>query len=365
MRIGIDGRMVLDKTTGIGQYTFNILKELAQIDKKNQYIIFSDDRLKEFVSDKDNFILEKTGTKVFSVSEQVVLPFLISKNKIDVFHTPSFAAPVFLPCSSIMTIHDLIHLNFPDLFSRKVRIYYEEVVKRAALRMKKIIAVSESSKKDIIKWLNLDPDKIVVIYNGVSRIYHPTEDENTLNSVKNKFGISKRFILFVGNRKPHKNILRLIEAFKILKNKVDCSLLIITDNDSRFTEPEEKVLELDLSNDVIISGPVENEELPLLYSAADVFILPSLCEGFGLPALEAMSCGTPVVASETSSLPEVIGSAGILIDPYDVNSIADALEKILEDDVLRKEMIKRGYSQAAKFNWRDTAGKTLEVYENV
>lgn len=365
MRIGIDGRMVLDKTTGIGQYTFNILKELAQIDKKNQYVIFSDDKLKEFVLSKDNFILKETKTKVFSISEQVVLPFLISKNKIDVFHTPSFAAPVFLPCPSVMTIHDLIHLHFPDLFSGKVRIYYEAVVKRVALKMKKIITVSESSKKDIMNWLNLDSDRVVVIHNGVSENYQPIKDENILNSVKKRFEITGKFILFVGNRKPHKNIIRLIEAFKILRNRTDCSLLIVTDNDPRFPEPEEKVLELGLSNDVTISGPLKNEDLPLLYSAADVFILPSLCEGFGLPALEAMACGTPLVASEASSLPEVVGNAGILIDPYNVNSIAEALERVLVDDVLREEMARKGHLQAAKFNWRDTAEKTLKVYEDI
>lgn len=364
MRIGIDARMLTDQT-GIGRYTRWLLQNLVRIDQENAYVIFTNAPLKETLALSENFDERLIASSVFSLAEQVQLPRLIAAEKLDLFHSPSFAAPRYQPCPCVMTIHDLIHLLFPQMFSRGVQAYYELVVKPAAKRTKRIITDSENSKKDIVELLSVHPGKVEVIPLGVNGNYQPHQDQEKLEALRTKLQLPTRFILFVGNRKPHKNLIRLIEAFSELEHR-DYSLVAVVDKDPRFISIEDKIKELHLEGRVtVIDEPIREGDLPVLYRAATLFVLPSLYEGFGLPVLEAMACGTPVVVANLSSLPEVVGEAGVLIDPSDTRMLVQTLDRVLGDDLLRAELSRKGLARAKLFSWEKTARRTLEVYGEV
>lgn len=368
MRIGIDARMIRHRMTGIGKYTQNLVQGLARVDQQNQYIILSNEPLGELKKNNPNFHQIMISQAVFSLSEQLIIPGIIRREKLDLFHTPSFVAPLWQPCSSVMTIHDLTHLRFPNLFSKKVQWYYRLIVRPAARKMKKIITDSETSKSDILSFLNIPEERIVVIPLGVDKAYKPQRESGVTSLLLKRFQISGNYILSLGNRKPHKNFIRLVEAFNLLEKETKSGylLVILVDNDPRYRQIEKRVEELSLGRKVkVISDFFSEEELSFLYSAADLFVLPSLYEGFGLPVLEAMACGTPVVASNTSSLPEVVGDAGILVDPYDHRKIAQAMYQVLGDRALWNRLREKGLDRAKIFTWEKTARKTLEVYNQV
>jgi glycosyltransferase involved in cell wall biosynthesis len=368
MKIGIDARMLLDRATGIGRYTEKLIENLAEMDKENEYLILASKPLNGLAGNNPNFHLKVVEQKVFSISEQFALSKIIKSEKLDLFHAPSFVAPLSQSCPSVMTIHDLIHLRFSNLFSRKVRLYYQLVVKPAARKMKRIITDSESSKRDVVSLLGILPQQITVIPLGVEQSCRAASGRNDIDSLLKKFEIQGDFILSVGNRKPHKNFVRLIRSFNLLEKRYNIGhmLVIIVDDDPRFTEIENEIAALHLEQKVkIINDFISREDLFLLYSAADLFVLPSLYEGFGLPALEAMVCGTPVVSSSASSLPEVIGDAGILVGPYDIEEMAECMNRVLADRSLWNELRENGLARIKNFTWEETARRTLEVYKQV
>jgi glycosyltransferase involved in cell wall biosynthesis len=285
----------------------------------------------------------------------------VNQLAIELFHCPHYNLPLGIKCPSIVTVHDLIPLVRPDLLpDRKAHWYASWMLPHAARRAVHILTVSEYTKQDIVRCLKIPDSKVTVIYNGVGEAFRLlTKDEK--EAFRLSRGLPNRFVLFVGLLKPHKNIVRLLQAFGSLRVK-GLTLLLVGRRDRRYHELNRALSNGPLNRNVIHLSHFSYEDLPLLYNTAECLVLPSLYEGFGLPVLEAMACGTPVVCSQATSLPEVVRDAAFMVDPLSVDSIKEGIERGLRDDSYRSEKIKRGFVRAKQFRWQDTAAKTFKAY---
>tara|TARA_B100000315_G_scaffold212472_1_gene209858 strand:- start:931 stop:2046 length:1116 start_codon:yes stop_codon:yes gene_type:complete len=365
MKIAIDARVASDKMHGINRYVRDLISALAEIDHKNEYILISNcDQLKKFAATKNNFRFLKCNIKLYSIIEQFMIPRILKKEHIDVYHSPTFSAPIFSPCKIVMTIHDMIHLIYADQYSILKFLYYKLIVKTAVHRSAGIITVSENSKKDIIRFLNLPENKVRTIYNGVGESFISQNKEQAKEAIKNKYQVSGDFVLFVGNEKPHKNASNVIKAFDLFIKKNNSKYSLVMVGVSR--KYIKKVSNCHLSNQLIIVDNICNDtELIFLYQASSLLLCPSFYEGFGLPLLESMACGTPVITSDNSSISEVVGDAAFMVDPYNKDQISEAIIKVLSDRKLRETLIKNGKKRYKLFSWHQTAQKTLMVYKDV
>lgn len=304
---------------------------------------------------------------VVNMKQHLMMPFYLQRLKPDVYHYPHFDLPFSYKTISIITIHDLKYIKFPELFyerSREKSFIMKTVMKNAIKRSKKVITVSESTKYDIVNILKVPQDKIKVIYEAYDSDFRMLSASHNNANVLKRFGIKQPFILFVGVHRPHKNLCRLLEAFKHIKYK-NYSLVIVGRKYRDYNKPFELMEKLAIKDRVKHLDFVTKEVLLHLYNAATVFVFPSLYEGFGIPVLEAMACGTPVITSNVSSLPEVAGNAAMLINPYDVVSITDALNHILGDISLQNKLREEGLEQIKKFSWAKAAMETLKVYKEI
>jgi len=365
MKIGFDARMI--DWAGVGTYTYNVLESLKEIDKENQYVLLCEQKTMSQVPEADNFDKRIVSESVFSSFHQLFFSLSLKKHSLDVFHAPYFTFPLFLSCPSVVTIHDLIPLVFPLSMPSKIgRAYYQRANKKALNKAKMIIAVSESTKNDLLNNYDVSKEKIRVICDGVSEKFKAVQDRTLLSRVKKRYGIRSRFLMNVGNPKPHKNWPGLIEAFAESGKKVkDCRLVLVGSRDPRYPEIERLIRKLQLKDRVIVTGFVDEGDMPLLYNAAEALVLPSFYEGFGLPVLEAMACGTPVLSSSSSALPEVCGDAALMVDANEPANLVAGIERILSDEKLRRELSDKGTKRAKLFSWKQTAQKTLEVYQEI
>ena len=284
----------------------------------------------------------------------------------DVYHAPHYVLPPAVSCASVVTIHDCIHLMFPQyLPSRMAYAYARSVMWAAARRAQSIITVSEASKRDILHFFNVPPEKVVVVPNAIDERFLVPPPDIELARVRERYQLQHGFVLYAGNIKPHKNLVRLIEAFSQIRQGPfqELKLLIIGDQISKLPALRRAVHQLKLHKHVRFLGYIPDETLAVLYRSAEVFVFPSLYEGFGLPPLEAMASGTPVVTSNTSSLPEVTGGAAVLVDPYDVGSIVDGVRRVLTDPSLAAELRRKGPLRAREFSWARSVAKTKALYE--
>lgn len=365
LRIAIDARMI--GFSGIGRYIQNLLANLPKIDNKNAYsaVINAPERGLYEIGDIE-FHSPRFNIPVYSLREQILLPSGIKALKPDLIHYPSFNIPVYNSGPVVVTIHDLDYYVYPEACpNRLAHMYARFMFKKSVNAASMIITVSEHSKKEIVRHLGVDPAKVRVIYHGVDEVYRPVKDPARLKEVSVRYGIKGDYVFYAGIHHPRKNLIRLVEAFSRLKGKKDLLLVIAGKIDPRRKELYSLPERLKVKEKVIFTGLVPEEDLPSLYSMASVFVFPSLYEGFGLPPLEAMACGTPVISSNTTSLPEVVGDAGIMVDPEDVNSLSYSIEKVLSDPDLRSELKTKGLERVKQFNWRLTAEKTLAVYNEV
>ncbi len=371
MRIGIDARMLDNKMTGIGRYTKNLIQHLLSRDFENQYIlILNKDYLELNLKKTCNLKFIKVNSSPLSLYTLCWLHRIIKKEKIDLFHSPFFLAPLWALCPVIVTVHDLMGLRFPGFFEGRkpiaklfarwfVRLFVPLTLRRAS----KIIAVSETTKSDLVEYLNLPEDKIKVIYEGVESCFRKGLDLQLVEKVRRDFHITKRIILYIGNTRPYKNLPRLIRAFKILQDYENCQLVLGSGDTRNIDSLKKMVTQLNLEQKVIFTGPLEDKDIIDLMNVAEVFVFPSLWEGFGLPPLEAMACGVPVVASKAGSLPEILGDAALLVNPESEEEIAKEIMHVLTDKKLREELIKRGFERVKKFTWGKTAGKTQKLFQ--
>ena len=291
-------------------------------------------------------------------------PFL---GEVDVLHVTDYLIPQVRKAKLVVTIHDITPLLLPQYHNRYTRTYIRNKLLSIGERADRIIAVSENTKRDIMHSLSIPESKIKVIYEAIDKSYHPIEDIKFLNRIRKRYTLPDKFILHVGTIEPRKNITRLIKAFSTLKKmkSLKHKLVIAGQKGWRYSDIFREVKDLDLEGEVIFIGYVSEEDLPGLYNAAQVFVYPSLYEGFGLAPLEAMACGTPVICSHTSSLPEVVGDVAILVDPYNIDEMARAIGEVLTDEGLRQEMGAKGLKRASLFSWEKTARETLSVYRDL
>lgn len=364
MKIGVIIEPLNQSLTGVGNYTYNLIKELNKLDADKDFLYLINNRNNKFFAN-DEIIINNP----FPVLKTYAwYPYLIRKlrnYKFDIVHNPTQFPTIFrLKQKYIITVHDLIQFTLPqDRPARKI--IFKLLFPRTLKTADKIIADSNCTKKDLISYFNIPEEKIRVILLAADGKFKRLNKEE-IKEVKQKYNLNFPFILYVGTWEPRKGIPSLIRAFyKLKKKNIHYKLVITGKKGWKYKEIFETIDKLNLQNDVVFTGYVSDEDLPALYNAADLFVYPSLYEGFGLPPLEAMACGTPVITSNTSSLPEVVGDAGIMVDPYDVDGLADAMHKVLTNDGLREDMIKKGLKRAKMFSWEKCAKEMLDVYEEV
>lgn len=368
MRIAIDIRKYHD--FGIGTYIRNLVHELARIDKETEYVLLCRPADLDGIGlSQANFRMIPEPSPPYSVSEQIRIPIALRRERIDLFHAPHYVLPPLIHCRSVVTIHDCIHLMFPQyLPGRLAHAYARGQIWTAAHRSDRILTVSETSKLDILRRFRIPADKVTVIYNAIDeRLAKPPADED-FERVQARYQLKDPFALYVGNIKPHKNLERLIEAFYELRQEPafeSLKLVIIGDEISKYQALRRTVHRHKLHKHVRFFGFVPLDTLAVLFRLARIFVFPSLYEGFGLPPLEAMYLGTPVVTSNVSSLPEVVGDAALLVDPYDTASIADGMRRALTDEDLRQWLRERGKARAREFSWRQSVAHVREVYGEV
>ncbi len=366
MRIGIDARLVYYHQAGIGQYILRLTEALSRIDQKDRFIFFQSRKDRTSLADGRNVRVQKLWTPSHHRFERIAMSAELAPYALDVLHSPDFIPPAIVRCPTVITVHDLAFLLYPRFLTRDSARYYGQV-DIAARSADHIIAVSESTKRDTIRLLGVPEEKITVIHEAANPLFHPIRDRDALKRVSARYNLPDEFILYVGTIEPRKNIPTLLRAFSRLRdNYKSRAKLVIAGNRGWLVEEVDAVIEeLELGDNVLCLGGIPNEELVYLYNAARVFVLPSFYEGFGLPPLEAMACGTPVIVSNSSSLPEVVGDAGWLVNPDDVEGLTVALYRILTDDELRREMSAKGIKRAAVFSWDRAARETLAVYRKV
>jgi glycosyltransferase involved in cell wall biosynthesis len=367
MRIGIDGRKLHD--FGIGTYLQNLLKELVRLDDDAEYVVLcraEDEAWLEGLGPRIHPVVTRAGN--YSLREHVEVPWRLWRAGVALFHSPHYVLPLFVPCPAVVTIHDCIHLRFPQyLPSRLGYAYARTALWVATHRSARVFTVSEASKRDILEYFNVPESKVAVIYNAIDERFSEEPVAEEVMRVKERYQLNDPFILYAGNIKPHKNLERLIEAFHIIrKGELEyVKLLIIGDEISKYAALRRTVHRYKLHKHVRFFGFVPDATLAILYRLARVFVFPSLYEGFGLPPLEAMASGTPVITSNVSSLPEVVGDAAMLIDPYQPDAIAGAMRRVMLDDRLRDDMRERGLMRAREFSWGRSVTRIKEIYDEV
>ncbi len=389
MRIGIDARTILNPekgdAIGVGHYTYQLIRHLLEIDQENEYVLFFDFRVRE--KDVRKFKKKNVKIKFYPFSDyQRYMPVVynelltlatLKKENLDILHStsPQSRIPTSYGGKVIVTFHDLAPYKIPECFPRWKRIKEKANDKLMARRAHKIIAVSQAIKDDLVKLWNLG-DKIKVIYSGLDERFFQEQDVD-YKKVVARLGITKKYILFLGTIEPSKNITRLLQAFAQFKKewmkkkkikkpeKFDYQLVLAGKRGWLSREYRHIAKDLGLSKDVVFPGYVIGDELVPLFKEAEIFIMPSLYEGFGMTVLEAFATGTPAIVSRAGSLPEIADEAAYPVNPIDVTEIAQAILKLIEDENLKNSYRSKGLEQAKKFNWQRTAQETLQVYKNL
>lgn len=386
MRIGIDARSILNPekgdAIGVGHYTYQLIRHLLKIDKENEYVIFFDFRVRE--KDVKKFTQDNVKIKFYPFSDykkylpgaysEILGMATLQKEKLDVLHAVSAfnRIPVSYNGKIVVTFHDMSMFQIPDYLSAVKRTRNKAVARLMANKADKIIAVSNSIKNDVEKFLNIKEEKTTVIYSGLDKRFFQ-ESELDRGKILSKYDISKKYILFLGTLEPSKNIARLLDAFAKFKmqqkqendGKFEYQLVLAGKRGWLASEYHQIVKDFGLSNDVIFTGYVVGDELVPLFQGAEFFVMPSLYEGFGMTVLEAFATKTPAILASVASLPEIAGDAACFVSPVDTKELVGAITKFATDPTLRADYVKKGLEQAKKFDWEKTARETLDVYKSL
>jgi hypothetical protein len=374
MRIGIDIRSLQTESRfrGIGTYTYNLIRHLLEIDSENEYIFFASVHkdLKGLESDlRQSVVWLNRPTRATSLTDQLFWYYTLKTHRIEIFHTTEFAVPRFSPCKRVITIYDLIPLIFQE-YKRvgKIMNYLVYLLKFHSTRWaEKVITISESTKNDLSRILRLPGEKIEIVPGGVHECFQPFLPTGKMEDVKKKYRINRDYLIFPCGFEPRKNALLTIRAFhQALKTLSKDYLLVLTGNlTPESMRVKQDIYERGLEKQILLTGYISLEELCYLYNGAKLCLFPTLYEGFGLPVLEAMACGLPVITSNISSLPEIAGDAAILVNPYVAESIAEAIVKVLTNAGLQESLKEKGLKRAALFSWNRVARGTLKVYQDL
>jgi glycosyltransferase involved in cell wall biosynthesis len=350
------------RSAGVHQYIYHLLRHLGQADDRLRYTVL----LGEGVLPPDSALTSRqsrwsTSRAAVRVAwEQLVQPWVLRRIGADLVHGPVFVGPLLAPCPVIVTIHDLSFIRCPDLSRPANRLYLTVLTRLSAQRARRLIAVSAHAAAESTRLLGVPRERVDVVYHGVDPVFRPLPADE-IAVFRQRRELPERFVLFVGTLEPRKNLVRLVEAFaRIRDGRV--RLVLAGGKGWLYDDLFARVEALGLDQEVVFPGYVMSDELPLWYNAATVFGYPSVYEGFGLPVLEAQACGTPVLTSNVSSLPEAAGDGALMVDPYDVEELAAGLDRLLTDEPLRHELRERGLAHARQFSWPHTARETECVY---
>jgi glycosyltransferase involved in cell wall biosynthesis len=366
-RIGVDARLMQHQPAGITRYTRHLLQELAKLNRHDEFITFQHRRHRTPLIEQANFRRATLYAPVHTHLEQWLLPIELLRFSLDLLHSTDFIPPLYSTVPTVITVHDLAFLHWPHFLTKDSAAYYGQI-DRAVRHAHHIIVPSESTKQDLTAMLGVPSIKISVIYEAADALFVPLPIAETRAEVMQKYGLPESFILFVGTIEPRKNVDGLIRAFHHLRSKYGVSntaLVIAGGGGWLYAETLELIRQLNLEQSVFLVGRVVDEELHKLYVSARCHVHPAHYEGFGLPPLEAMACGTPTIVSNVSSLPEVVGDAALLVDPANWEEIAVAIHRLLSDDQLHAELREKGLQRARYFNWESAARRTMEVYQLV
>lgn len=374
MKIGIEAqRLFRKKKHGMEVVTLELIRHLQEIDKENEYVVFvKDDEDVGCVQSTANFVIYKTPVFSYPFWEQLYLPKIAKRAEIDLLHCTSNTAPVFYHSPMMLTLHDIIYLEKVSFAGTSYQdfgnLYRRFVVPKVVGHCESIVTVSEFEKKCIVEKLGLPETKVKVVYNAISKNFRKINDKNILREVIKKYHLPEQFILFFGNTAPKKNAAGVLEAYgKYFTTQPDPLLLVVTDCTRAYVEKIFKKINLkqkgNILKNILVLDHIPLDELPCVYNLATLFLYPSLRESFGMPIIEAMACGTPVITSNTSSMPEVAGEAALLVHPGQPDAIAEGIQEVLNNPVRRRQMIHEGLARAARFSWKKTAQQMLQIYQ--
>ncbi len=373
MKIGIDARFYRRSTAGLGRYSQALISQLAKIDKINKYIIYlSPEDKKEYNVKAKNFKPKIVPITHYSLSEQTKFLNILNKDKNDLVHFLNFNHPIFYRGKFVTTVHDLTIMFFPTGRQQKSfirRWAFKTVFSSSVKNAQRVIAISKNTKKDIEEIFKISSNKIDVIYEGIDKQYNRKMQnaECRMQNFKKKYNLNHPYLFFLSQWRPHKGLPELIKAFEILRERYKIPQLLVIGGKSNKNFPEIPIFieKSGYKSKIIRPGFIPEEDLPLFYTCADVFIFPSKYEGFGLPPLEAMACGTPVISSNKSCMPEVLDDAAEYFDPSDPKKIAKKIKDILSNEQLMQEMSQKGLKQVKKYSWSKMAKETLKLYKKV
>ena len=375
MKIGIEAqRLFRRKQHGMEIVTLELIKQLQKIDQDNEYVIFvKEDVNKECVLPTGNFKIHITPNYNYPMWEQYYLPKLAKKEKVDILHCTSNTAPLIGDTPLLLTLHDIIYLEKTSFsgtaYQNFGNLYRKFIVPRVIDRCRSIITVSAYEKAKIINRLAVEDQRVEVVYNAINGNFQKIEDQATLERMRKRYQLPPRFILHFGNTAPKKNTIGVIKAFaQYCAHNADPLPLVITDctvEYVRYLVEKLSVADADrIFSQITVLDHVPFEQLPAMYNCAAVFLYPSLRESFGMPILEAMACGTPVITSNTSSMPEIAQAAAWLVDPTQPDTIAEGIQQLLQNDHIRLDQIEKGLKRAADFSWENTARQVLALYNH-
>lgn len=371
MKIGIDGRAAKwYRGTGIGTYTYQLISSLNDIDKINEYMLFMPESTNCNISFNRNFQIKNiTEGNKSSFWDEVNIPNILMDRDIELYHVPQngVGLPKDKHCPFVITLHDVIPYKMPETVGETFLRIFNEDMPNIVSKCDGIITVSEFSKEDIAKAFNFPKEKIFVTHLAAEEIYRPLDKKECSDLIKSRYGIDGDYILYVGGFSPRKNILGLIEAFSklITKYKKDIKLVIAGKQGKSYAIYKKKTQDLGIEDRVLFPGFIEVDHLPQLYNAAKLLAYPSFYEGFGLPPVEAMACGTPVITSNVTSIPEVLGDSAIFINPNDVDALCNSMYQVLSNEELTESLILKGLVRSSELSWNKTAKNTLLAYSKI
>lgn len=365
MRIGIVARNLGRQGNGVRRYILSLIGALVAIDQKNEYVIYYD---QESYLGKNPSVIEraiKMPTRL--LWDHIALPVAVKRDGIDVLLCTRNVVPPLVTCKSMVTIYDISPILHPRYYNLTDSLYLNLGIRWSIRKSNAIIAISQNTKADLVSKLGANPAKIHCVYLAMDENYQLIEDRARLENVRDKYNLPSEFILSVSSLEPRKNLPKLIKAFSLAKERPEVThkLVMIGSTRRQHLAIFNEMRASPVREEIVWLNFVPEEDLPAIYNLATLFVFPSLYEGFGLPLLEAMACGCPVVCSNTSSLPEIAGDAAILVDPTSIEQLADGICRVLTEDNLRNSLIKKGLKTASSFSWERAAKETLEVFEAV
>lgn len=372
MKIGIEAQRIFrPKKHGMDIYALELIRAIQQLDTQNEYVVFVKPDKDVCLQSSQNLKVVEVKGKTYIDWEQIALPKAIEQENIDLIHFTSNTASVNIKCPFILTLHDIIYLekffSKGSLYQVAGHFYRRWNVPKIAPKAEYVLTVSEFEKLQIQKSLGIKYTQLKAIYNAYNQNFRMIEDEEALEQVRKKYNLPCDFIFFLGNKAPKKNMKRVLEAYAayIDQNLTPLNLVIAESSENDIMQLLTEINRKDIFEKIILTGYVQHSELPYIYNLATLFLYPSLRESFGIPIIEAMACGTPVITSNTSAMPEVADDAAMLVNPFDVEAITQAIKKVLENKKLYNHLKYSGLNRAMAFSWENTAQKTINLYNDI